>query len=40
MKIKAILVVLLSIFYSINASADEIYLKNGDKITGDITEER
>ncbi len=33
MKIKAILVVLLSIFYSINASADEIYLKNGDKIT-------
>jgi len=40
MKIKAILVVVLSIFYSINVSADEIYLKNGDKITGDITEER
>jgi len=39
-KINAILVVVLSIFYSINVSADEIYLKNGDKITGNIAEER
>lgn len=40
MKVKWLLIIILVLAYQVNAYADEVYLKNGDRITGEIIEEK
>lgn len=40
MKVKWLLIIILFLTYQLDAYADEVYLKNGDRITGEIIKEK
>jgi len=40
MKVQWLLIIILVLAYQLDAYADEVYLKNGDRITGEIIEEK